>query len=140
MGTALGCAGIVLSALMKFAVARSVWRQSTATARTQRFEPLRRRLEASGPLLVGVATAHPMGPMAWTHWAAGFSSMPLAAFILAVVLGSPIRAGAYALLGSSLMAADSVQLYAVSAVLIAIVLAPLAHPGLRRWIVARRAG
>jgi uncharacterized membrane protein YdjX (TVP38/TMEM64 family) len=138
MGTALGCVGIVLSAVMKFSIARLVWRGSTATPRTQRFDTVRRRFEGSGPLLVGVVTAHPIGPMAWSHWAAGFSSMPLAAFALAVIIGSPIRAGAYALLGASLMAVGSVQLYAASTALIAMVLAPLAHPRLRRWMFAVR--
>ena len=103
LGTALGSAGIVISGCLKFSLARWLGRDWVRAQLGSRVEVFEQRVAAAGPLVVGLVTAHPMGPMSPVHWAAGLSSIPVLGFVLAVCIGGPIRAGAYSLLGSSLL-------------------------------------
>ncbi len=137
LGTALGAAGITISACLKFSLARWLGRDWVRAQFGSRVEVLEQRVAAAGPFVVGLVTAHPMGPMSPVHWAAGLSSIPVLGFVLAVLVGGPIRAGAYSLLGSSLLDLGSPRFLAALAFLAAVVLLPLAHPRVRRRIVAR---
>jgi uncharacterized membrane protein YdjX (TVP38/TMEM64 family) len=141
LGTALGAAGIVLSASFKFGLARWLGRDWVRAQLGPRVEVFEKRVSAAGSLVVGVVTAHPMGPMTPVHWAAGLSSIPVLAFALAVCIGGPVRAGAYSFLGSTLLDLGSPRFLAAAAVLAAVLILPLAHPGLRRRLTTRlRAG
>ena len=131
MGTLLGSLGIVISAAFKYAVARGLgreWLRRRFGAAVATFE---RHAEAAGPLLVGLVTAHPAGPMAPVHWAAGFAAVPALSFVVAVALAAPLRAFAYAFFGSTLLEPGSARFWLAGAVLAAALLAPLAHRGLR---------
>ncbi len=134
-GTALGAAGIVLSAVMKYIIARLIGHDAVDKWFGRRFEQFRRYLDRGGPVVVGLITAHPMGPMAWCHWGAGLSSIPFAAFAIAVAAGALLRAAAYALVGSTLLVPGSPRFYLSSAFLLAVILVPLAHPALRRRLL-----
>jgi len=139
LGTALGSAGIILSGTLKFSLARAFrlsWRESLTSAK---WRTLIGHLEGSGPLIVAVVTAHPVGPMTALHWAAGFSSIPMGGFVIALVAGAIFRAAVYAFLGSTLLAANPVYFYLGCAALLATILLPFAHPGLRRWLASGRA-
>lgn len=133
-GTVLGSAGIVVSAVMKFTVARVVGQEWVRTQLGPRGAAVERRVQALGPFAVALATAHPVGPMAAVHWASGLSSIPLTAFLIAVAIGGPLRAAAYSLLGASLIHTQSELVYVASAALIGLFLLPLAHPDVRRWL------
>ena len=135
-GTSLGMLGIALSALMKFFVARYFVRQWLRDRMGATLRAVDRYADGAGPLAVGLSTALPMGPMAPMHWAAGFSSMPLAAFCLAVGLGSPVRAFLYSFFGASLDDLGSPRSLIAGGLILALGLAPLAHPRLRRRILA----
>jgi uncharacterized membrane protein YdjX (TVP38/TMEM64 family) len=137
LGTLLGAAGIVISASFKFALARWLGRDWVRAQLGPRVEVFEKRVSAAGSLVVGLVTAHPMGPMTPVHWAAGLSSIPVLAFALAVCIGGPIRAGAYSFLGSTLLDFGSPRFFAATALLAAVALLPLAHPQLRRRLVAR---
>ena len=143
MGTLLGAAGIVLSAGLKYAIARRLgrdWLRRRFSAATRAFE---RHTEAAAPLLVGLVTAHPAGPMAPVHWGAGLAAVPALSFAVAVVLAAPLRAFAFAFFGSTLLEPGSARFWLAGAVLAAAVLAPLAHRGLRERIwraTGRRTG
>ena len=84
LGTLLGGAGILLSGMMTFGIARVVGREWIRPRLGETFRRLERRLERTGPLLIGLATAHPMGPMSPFHWAAGLSSIPWLPFLAAI--------------------------------------------------------
>jgi len=131
-GTALGTFGIFVSAVMTYLIAGCVGRESVEHWFGNRFRQLRGRLDRGGAVVVGVITAHPMGPMAWCHWGAGLSSIPLRTFAIAVAAGALLRSAAYALVGSTLLAPGSREFYLASSVLLAAILLPLAHPALRR--------
>lgn len=124
VGTALGTLAIMLSGLMKFGLARAM-RRGWVVA-------VPRRIDGLGSVVVGLLTAHPMGPLAWVHWGAGFSAIRLAPFALALALGAPVRAFAYSYLGSSLVDGNSASLNVAAGVLLAAVVVPLLHPGIRR--------
>jgi len=131
IGTLLGSAGIVISAALKYTIARGLgreWLRRRFGAAAAAFE---RHAEAAGPLVVGLATAHPAGPMAPVHWGAGLAAVPAASFAAAVALAAPVRAFAYAFFGSTLLDPGSARFWLAAVLLAGAVLAPLAHPGLR---------
>jgi uncharacterized membrane protein YdjX (TVP38/TMEM64 family) len=137
-GTLLGGAGIVISALMKFTVARVVGREWIRPHLGSRVLDFERRIETAGPLIVGLTTAHPMGVMSPFHWGAGLSTIAWIPFLVTILLAGPVRAFVYAYFGAALPEPGSHQFYIGGGVLLAVALLPLAHPGVRRRLFARR--
>ncbi len=135
-GTWLGALGVALSALMKFVLARRLLRKWLREQMQVTLRRVDRFAASAGPLTVGLTTALPMGPMAPMHWAAGFSTVPWPAFVLAVGLGSPVRAFLYSFFGASLEDLGSPRFLISAGLILALGLAPLAHPGVRRRILA----
>lgn len=130
-GTLLGALGIVLSAGIKYGLARALgrdWLRARFGAAVDAFE---RHAAAAGPLVVGVATAHPIGPMSPIYWGAGFAAVPVLGFLLAVVLAAPVRAFTYAFFGSTLLDPGTPRFWIATFVLLAVALLPLAHAGFR---------
>jgi uncharacterized membrane protein YdjX (TVP38/TMEM64 family) len=136
-GTVLGALGIVISAALVFGLARGIGRSLLRPRFGQAMQTLERRVESAGPLLVGLATAHPTGPMGPIHWAAGFSTLSVAAFFVVVALAAPVRAFAYAFFGSTLLAPGTPRFYAATLLLLAVALVPLLHPRVRRRLFGR---
>lgn len=135
-GTALGATGIVVSAAMKFALARTLarsWLHDRPGGRS-----FAARIERIGPVAIGISTAHPIGPLSPLHWGAGLTAIPVGAFLLAVTLGAPVRAFAYSFFGAALDDAGTRQLIVASALLVAVAVLPLLHPGVRRRLSALR--
>lgn len=131
IGGALGAAGIVISGVMKFSLARAFGRD--ALQRWGRGIPprLERGLGQLGPIAVGALTAHPIGPLAPLHWAAGLAPISLGAFALALVLGAPVRAYAYALFGHALTDVGSPTFWVSTTLLVAAVAIPFLIPSIR---------
>lgn len=136
-GTLLGGAGIVLSGLMQFGLTRGIARPWFANPGRQ-IAVLRERIENAGPALIALATAHPLGPMSPAHWAAGLTAIPVPAFVLAVMFGGPLRAGVYSIFGSSLVEGASPLFYTMLALVLGVILLPLAHPSVRRRLFGGR--
>ena len=130
-GTALGALGIVLSAGMKFALARTLWRGSIAER--PRGRTLAARIERIGPVAIGLSTAHPMGPLSPLHWGAGLTAIPAGAFLAAVTLGAPVRAFAYSFFGAALDGGGG-GILTGALVLLAVALLPLRPPATRRRV------
>jgi uncharacterized membrane protein YdjX (TVP38/TMEM64 family) len=132
LGTVLGTAGVWLSGIMHFTLARGIgraWIQRRYGKRLRRFEG---RVQRAGPLLVGLVTAYPSGPMTPFHWGAGLSSLGIAPFLVAVAIGGSIRSLAYSFFGSTVLDLGSPRFYAAAALIAAAVILPLTHAGLRR--------
>ncbi len=136
-GTVLGSVGLILSGMGKFAIARSLGRDLVRRKFGAQLEWFETRIERLGPIVIGLSTAHPFGILSPFHWAAGLSSLSFASFTLAIVLGAPVRAFAYAVFGSTLTDTDSDSFALASAVLIGIIVVPLVIPGVRRRLLAR---
>jgi uncharacterized membrane protein YdjX (TVP38/TMEM64 family) len=135
-GTLLGALGILLSAGMKYGLARSLgrdWLRARFGAAVDAFE---RHAEAAGPLVVGVVTAHPIGPMAPMFWGAGFAAVPVVGFLVAVALAAPVRAFAYSFFGSTLLDPGTPRFWIATVVLVVVALLPLAHPGFRERMMS----
>jgi uncharacterized membrane protein YdjX (TVP38/TMEM64 family) len=134
-GTALGSIGVILSGLVLFGMTRVLgddWLPARVRVAAEGFE---RRTRRAGPLALGAITAHPLGPMAAVHAAAGLSAMTLGSFLVPVILGAPIRAFGYSLFGMSLADVGSGQFYIATGVLLGLIVVPLAHPDLRRRVL-----
>ncbi|MFQ5515589.1 MAG: TVP38/TMEM64 family protein [Myxococcota bacterium] len=138
-GTLLGGAGVLVSALAGYSLARWAGAEWLRPRMGPRVRAVQRRVERAGPLIVGLATAHPVGPMSAFHVAAGLSSVPLLGFVLAVAIGGPARAFLLSIFGTTLADPGSGPFLVTTLGLIAIALLPLAHPRFRRAL-ARDAG
>jgi uncharacterized membrane protein YdjX (TVP38/TMEM64 family) len=140
LGTLLGGAGILCSALYQFLVARAIgraWVRPYLGERTLRAE---RRLQRVGALFVGFTTAHPIGPLTPFHLAAGLSAMPALGFVVAVLLASPLRSLSWSVFGSALLDTGSPRFWITTAALVVVTLVPLAHPRVRAALFGSERG
>lgn len=131
VGGALGTAGIVISGIMKFSLARAFGRdalQRWGGEFPARFE---RRLGRLGPLGVAIFTAHPVGPLAPVHWAAGLAPISLGAFVVALVISAPVRAFAYAFFGQGLVDVGSKEFWVSTILMAATITIPFLIPSVR---------
>lgn len=139
LGTALGALGIIASAVLKYTIARSLGREWLRPYFGAAVDAFERRAAAAGPIVVGLVTAHPTGPMTPVFWGAGFAAIPVLSFLLAVVLAAPIRSFAFAFFGSTLLDPGSANFWIATLLLAAAALIPFAHRGFRERIL-RAAG
>jgi len=135
LGTILGAIGIVISGIIMFALGRWSGADWIRQQIGPRFEAMEDRLRRAGPALVGLATAYPFGPLTAVHVAAGFTSVRLVPFVLALVLAAPVRAFAYSWFGSQLLDTFSLELWLALGGLTLVLLGPLAFPSVRRWLL-----
>jgi uncharacterized membrane protein YdjX (TVP38/TMEM64 family) len=132
LGTALGGGALAVSGCMKFGLARwagRAWFRERFGDQFQRFE---RHVDRLGPVVIGLSTAHPLGVLAPFHWGAGLSSIRFVPFAVAIVLGAPVRAFAFSALGAAVVDPATPEFRALCLALCAVVLLPLAIPGVRR--------
>jgi len=134
LGTALGAVGIVISGVIMFAVGRWAGADWVREHLGPRFAVAEERLRRTGPTLVAVATAYPIGPLTAFHVGAGLASVRITPYVAALVLGAPVRAFAYSWVGSQLLDTGSPEFWMAMATLAAVLLAPLAFPSVRRWL------
>ena len=135
VGTALGAAGVIVSGALKFWIARWVGRDWFRARFGERFQGLDARVDRLGPVVIGLSTAHPFGILSWFHWGAGLSSLSFAPFVLAIVIGAPVRSFARSTLGASLADGRTTEFWIVALVLLPIMTAPLALPSVRRRLL-----
>lgn len=139
LGTLLGALGILASAVLKYTIARSLGREWLRPHFGAAVDAFERRAAAAGPVLVGIVTAHPMGPMSPIYWGAGFAALPALSFVVAVALTAPVRAFAYSFFGSTLLDPGTPRFWIATIALAVVSLAPLAHRGFREKLL-RAAG
>jgi uncharacterized membrane protein YdjX (TVP38/TMEM64 family) len=137
LGTLLGGLGIVLSAVLGFTLARTLGREWVRVRLGHRLGAIERHTQRVGPLVIGVATAHPFGPMTAFHWGAGLASVAWLPFVLVVLVAGPARAFLLSSFGASLEEPQSPRFWATTIGVAAAALLPLAHPGLRRRLMPR---
>ncbi len=132
LGGILGATGILASALLVYGLARSLGREWFRPYFGAAVDAFQQRASAAGPLVVGLATAHPAGPMTAVFWGAGFAALPLVTFALTVAIAAPIRAFALSFFGSTLLDPWTPRFWIAAVILAAAALAPLLHPGIRQ--------
>jgi uncharacterized membrane protein YdjX (TVP38/TMEM64 family) len=136
MGTLLGGLGLIVSGCLKFLIARRLgraWVRRTFGDAFRRFEA---RIDRLGPIVVGLSTAHPFGILAPFHWGAGLSSIRFAPFVLALVLGAPVRAFAFSAFGAAILDPATPEFRAICLGLGSVAVLPLLIPGVRRKLFA----
>lgn len=131
LGTALGGGALVVSGCLKFGLARWLGREWLRTRFGARFERLEHRVDRLGPVVIGLSTAHPLGVLSPFHWGAGLSSIPFTSFVVALVLGAPVRAFAFSAFGAALADPSTTEFLTVTVTLGVLALLPLAHPAVR---------
>ncbi|RIL05611.1 MAG: hypothetical protein DCC71_09815 [Proteobacteria bacterium] len=131
LGTALGALGIFASAAIKYTIARSLGREWLRPHFGAAVDAFERRAAAAGPVIVGLVTAHPVGPMTPIYWGAGFAAIPAVSFLFAVALTAPVRAFAFSFFGSTLLDPGTPRFWIASVLLVLAGVLPLAHPGVR---------
>lgn len=132
--TALGATGLMLSAVLSFALARGVLRDWVAGREGSRARRLGAVIERVGPTVIALSTAHPLGLLTPLHWAAGLSRLRPRRFVWALALGAPVRAFAYALFGAALLDTASATFRTASIALAAGTLLVLAVGPIRHRI------
>jgi uncharacterized membrane protein YdjX (TVP38/TMEM64 family) len=137
LGTLLGGIGVIFSAVFGFTLARTLGREWVRVRLAGQLGAIERHTQRVGPLVVGLATAHPLGPMTAFHWGAGLASVAWLPFLAVVLVAGPARAFLLSSFGASLGEPQSPRFWATTAGLVAAVLLPLAHPGVRRRLLPR---
>ena len=135
-GTIYGGLGLLLSALLKFAVAKLAGRESLIA---QLPESASRRLAVANSRLgvgvLGAASSSPVGPAGLVHVGAILSGMRVVPFAIAVGVGSVIRAATFSYFGNALTEGDGLAIAA--GILATVAVVPLLVPPWRSWLVAQ---
>jgi uncharacterized membrane protein YdjX (TVP38/TMEM64 family) len=137
LGAGLGGVGVLLSAMLMFGLARGVARGWVRGRIGQRFHRFEQQVDTTGPIVIAIATAHPMGPLSPLHWAAGVSAIRWYRFVLAIALAGFVRAYIYASFGATLLDIGSQEFYTASLALLLAALLPLLHGGVRAKVLGR---
>jgi len=139
-GTLWGALGLVLSASWQFFSARLLGDDWVRPRLGEGHALLEDRIRRLGPAPVFAVTAHPAGPMTPMNLAAGLVGLPVWEFALAVALAAPLRAAAYAVLGTSILSWGPVASVVIGLGLLALVFVPLLHPAVRSWVLGTDRG
>lgn len=134
LGTLWGALGLGLGGAFQYLAARVFGDAWTADRDKPDEGHWSARVKRAGPTLVGVATAHPAGPITAVNVGAGLARLPFLSFVFALVLGAPVRAGAFATLGDSIMSWGLGTSLAIAVGLGTLAGLPLLHPGVRQWL------
>jgi uncharacterized membrane protein YdjX (TVP38/TMEM64 family) len=137
-GTLFGWFGVILSGAVLFAIGRYFGTDAVPDGLRKSLRRFDTHINRLGPLTLGAVTAHPLGPMAAVHCAAGLSTLRFLAFLGPVVLAGSLRAFGYSFFGMSLVEIGSTQFYLATTVLLALIVVPLAVPALRQRILGGR--
>jgi uncharacterized membrane protein YdjX (TVP38/TMEM64 family) len=132
LGALLGGLGITLSGFLAFGVSRSVAGAWILPRLGPELHRVLARVERAGAWLVGLGTAHPMGPLTIFHCAGGLSTLSIFAFAAAVIPASLFRAGSFAFFGATLGDPGTPSFFLASGFLLVVGLLPLAHRGVRQ--------
>jgi len=134
-GAAYGAMGLTLSATGTFLVARYAGRDAVESRLPDRFRFLFRNAGTRlGASFVALGTAYPIGFLTAYNALAGVTPMPLARFVVAVALGSSIRAVIYTYFGNALVEGGVTAILEATGLLLAVCLLPLLVPNSRAWL------
>jgi len=135
VGSVVGGAGLMLSGLGVFLIARYAGRESIERRISARgLRLLKFATHRSGAATFAIACAYPLLPLTPIQAAAGLTPMPTGYFIMAAFVGGSIRASIFAYFGNALVNFSWIDM-AYSAGLFALILAiPLAFPNGREWL------
>jgi uncharacterized membrane protein YdjX (TVP38/TMEM64 family) len=139
-GTIYGAAGLTLSGLMAFGLARylggDILNKRVPPGLQQALDVASRR---TGAFVVTIGTAYPIGPLTGYHIGAGLTCMSLSLYLSALMLGALIRASLFTFLGSRVAELGIREAWPAFLILVVFFL-PLLHPRVRSWVANRLRG
>jgi uncharacterized membrane protein YdjX (TVP38/TMEM64 family) len=135
IGTLVGGAGLMLSGLALFLVARYAGRQWIE----ERISVRGRRLldfatHRSGAATLAIACGYPIMPLSPIQMAAGLTPMSILNFIVAAFVGGLIRASIFSYFGNTLADFSWMSLTYVTGIFLIAIVTPLAFPSGRAWL------
>ena len=135
VGTIVGGAGLMLSGVFLFLLARYAGRQSIEKRIGQRgariLEIATRR---SGAVALAIACGYPILPLSPIQAAAGLTPMPIGYFAPAAFVGGSIRASVFAYFGNSLLDLSWRSFMEVLLLFVVMLAVPFAFPTGRAWL------
>jgi len=135
VGALYGTLGLTLSGVLTFLAARYGGRDALERRVPQRFsEFMRQAGERAGAVFVAFGTGYPVGFITAYHALAGITAMRLSVFLIALVLGSAVRAATYSYFGNSLIEGGITPILQATAVLGLAFAIPLLVPRSRDWL------
>jgi uncharacterized membrane protein YdjX (TVP38/TMEM64 family) len=135
VGTIVGGAGLMLSGLAMFLIARYAGRQSIEERIGERGRHLldfaRHR---SGAVTFAIACGYPIMPLSPIQAGAGLTPMPIPNFILAAFVGCSIRSSIFAYFGNAIALSSWIDVIYSAAFFAVAIAVPLAFPRGRAWL------
>jgi uncharacterized membrane protein YdjX (TVP38/TMEM64 family) len=134
-GALYGAIGMTLSAVLNFAAVRVAGIDRIREQLPQRFSSALDVAQSKlGAGALVIASGYPVGPISAFQIGGALTGMPFLTFVVAVAVGSTVRAATYSYLGSTLF--DGYQLIYGAAAVMATATIPLLFPGPRARILA----
>jgi uncharacterized membrane protein YdjX (TVP38/TMEM64 family) len=136
-GALVGGLAMTANAFVMFFIARRMGADWVRSRLHERFPNFEDRARTAGPIVIALATGHPMGPQTAFHFGAGVTPISPLQFGLVVLPAALFRAACYAFLGAHILEPTKPAFWVTSLVLFVISVAPLAHRGLRERLFGR---
>ena len=137
VGALVGGAGLMLSGVFAFSVARYTGRDAIAKRIGKRGERLLELASRrTGAVAFGLACGYPVSPLIVLQTAAGLTPMSFPNFVLAAFIGGGIRAAVFAYFGNALLDPSAGALITATAIFLVAIAIPFAFPSGRAWLKA----
>lgn len=137
-GTFWGGLGLTLSGCVHYVLGSylgSDWVSEQLGGRREYWERL---IDKGGVPAVFIINVHPLGPQGLMTLAAGAVRFNFGKFLAAMVVGTPIRASLYAIMGASILALSVGEILLLTLAIILFTVVPLFLPTTRRWLLRER--
>jgi len=132
-GTIYGAIGLTLSGLLNYGLVQWAGPQAFQSRIPPRFQgALDIARSKAGAGAVAVISAYPFGPITIAHLGAAIAGMGFFTYLIAVALGSLVRAATFSLFGASLV--ESGRLGWASLAMAGALIIPLLIPRSRAWL------
>jgi uncharacterized membrane protein YdjX (TVP38/TMEM64 family) len=135
VGSLVGGAGLMISGLFLFGLARYAGRASIERRMGRRIRHLLDLANhRSGAVAFGLACGYPVSPLSPLQAAAGLTPMPIANFVASAFVGGALRASLFAFFGDALAKASFASLAWPTVAFLAAAGSPFVFPAGRRWL------
>lgn len=134
-GTAWGGLGLTLSGCFHYFLASYVGSDWISEQLGGRREYWERLIDKGGVPALFIINVHPLGPQSLMTLAAGAVRFNFGKFLATMVLGTPIRASLYAVMGGTILILSMGQILLLMVAIILFTVVPLFLPRTRRWLL-----
>lgn len=134
-GTFWGGLGLTSSGCVHYFLARylgSDWVSEQLGGRRDYWERL---IDKGGVPALFIINVHPLGPQSLMTLAAGAVRFNFGKFLATMVVGTPIRASLYAVMGGTILTLSVGQILLLTLAIILFTVVPLFLPRTRRWLL-----